>query len=892
MLYACQPNEPVEAALVSNSGFLLATSDLPDYEQDIDHARLIGAETNEFYHKGQIVYRNVCFNCHGNKDQEGSMPNSLKFWADSLKHGADPYSMYQTLTRGFGMMAPQSQLTPQEKYEVINFIRYKFIKEDNPTQFFEVDSTYLASLPKGDTIGPAPKKYQPWAEMDYGDFLMRTYELADETDPKQFVSGGRSPLPNEDYRGLNFAYKGIAIRLNEGKGGVAAGNAFALFDHDLLRFTGFWTGEGFINYRDILLNDEHNIYPRTVGKVQVENPITPGWANPETGSFEDPRFVAVDGRPFGPLPRDWAHYKGLYYHGQKVIIKYTVGAAKVLETYGLAQSKEIPIIKRTLNITAADKDLKMRIAPLTYGVKLKGTGGQLAKENNYHILKVAANTTAKINLFIAAKATAFTNEIILETPEDLSQYTNGGPAHYVNQVLSSPIQVGAEKGAYAEDVFVLPKINPWNSRMRPSGIDFINDGKEAIVCTIDGEVYRLEGITHKEGMVQWHRIATGLFQPLGIKYHDGAIYVGCRDQIVVLRDLNGDGETDFYESFNSDHQVTEHFHEFAMGLQTDTDGNFYNAKSGRHARRSLVPQHGTLLKVSPDGEKTEILASGFRAANGVCLNPDGSFYVTDQEGYWNPMNRINRVTKGGFYGNMYGFNPPADSSDAAMIHPMAWVDMKYDRSPAELLWVESDRWGPLNGGLLNLSYGYGKAFVVLPQDVEEIQQGGMVELPIPRIPTGLMRGRFNPLDGQLYACGMSAWATSQMIQIGGLYRIRYTEQPLNLPVKMRAFEDGMQLTFSDEIDAASAQNIANYTVNTWELKRTRSYGSKRYNPQTLTIEKVALSEDGKTIFIHLPDIERTWCMEILYTLKSAKGADFEGAVHNTIHQLPEQQVNL
>lgn len=888
--YACQ-SEKLTEELVEPSGFLLAMTDLPDYEKRIDHAQLIAQESREFYHKGQIVYRNVCFNCHGDKDQEGSMPNSLKFWRDSLKHGADPYSMYQTLTRGFGMMAPQSQLTPREKYEVIHFIRQEFIRENNPSQFFEMDSTYLANLPKGDTIGPAPKKYQPWAEMDYGNFLMRTYELADDTDPPQFVSGGRSPLPNEDYRHLNFAYKGIAIRLNEGKGGVAGGNAFALFDHDLLRFTGFWTGEGFINYRDILLNDEHNIYPRTVGKVQVENPITPGWANPETGSFDDPRFVAVDGRPFGPLPRDWAHYKGLYYHGQKVIIKYTVGEANVLEMYGLAKSGDLPIISRTLNVEAGNKDMKMRIAPISTTVKLMGEGAEMVEEDGFYILKIDSNRKGRIKLYIAAKEDAFA-DIQLEMPETLSQYTQGGPAHYVNQVLSSPIQVGAENGAYAEDVFVLPKINPWNSRMRPSGIDFMKDGKAAIVCTIDGEVYRLEGITQKEGMIKWHRMATGLFQPLGIKYHKGEIYVGCRDQIVRLKDLNGDGETDFYESFNSDHQVTEHFHEFAMGLQTDEQGNFYYAKSGRHARRSLVPQHGTLLKVSSDGQQTEILANGFRAANGVCLNSDGSFYVTDQEGYWNPMNRINRVTKGGFYGNMYGYNPPADSSDEAMIHPIAWVDMKYDRSPAELLWVDSDRWGPLNGGLLNLSYGYGKTFVVLLQDVDDLQQAGMIELPIPRIPTGLMRGRFNPADGQLYACGMSAWATSQMIQIGGLYRIRYTGSPLNLPVKMGAFKGGIQLTFSDALDATAAKNIANYTINTWELKRSRRYGSKRYNPQTLQVEKLSLADDGKTVFIHLPNIQKTWCMEILYDLKSEAGKKFEGAVHNTIHQLAETEVSL
>jgi hypothetical protein len=34
--------------------------------------------------------------------------------------------------------------------------------------------------------------------------------------------------------------------------------------------------------------------------------------------------------------------------------------------------------------------------------------------------------------------------------------------------------------------------------------------------------------------------------------------------------------------------------------------------------------------------------------------------------------------------------------------PLCWITNAFDRSPAELLWVESDRWGPLQGALLNL----------------------------------------------------------------------------------------------------------------------------------------------------------------------------------------------
>ena len=38
-----------------------------------------------------------------------------------------------------------------------------------------------------------------------------------------------------------------------------------------------------------------------------------------------------------------------------------------------------------------------------------------------------------------------------------------------------------------------------------------------------------------------------------------------------------------------------------MGLQTDAEGNFYYAKAARHALNAVVPQHGTLLRVSKDG---------------------------------------------------------------------------------------------------------------------------------------------------------------------------------------------------------------------------------------------------------------------------------------------------
>ncbi len=388
--------------------------------------------------------------------------------------------------------------------------------------------------------------------------------------------------------------------------------------------------------------------------------------------------------------------------------------------------------------------------------------------------------------------------------------------------------------------------------------------------------------------LSWRRIASGLFQPLGLRVVNDQIYVTCRDQLARLHDLNGDGEIDFYECFNNDHQVTEHFHEFAMGLQRDEQGNFYYAKSARHALKAIVPHHGTLLKVSPDGRSTEIIANGFRAANGVCLNPDGSFFVTDQEGHWNPKNRINLVkpNPGGsprFYGNMFGYSSVTDSSNEAMEKPLCWITNEFDRSPGELLWVDSDKWGSLRGHLLELSYGMGRVFLVLPEKVGELTQGGMIQLPIPDFPTGVMRGRFHPRDGQLYLCGMFAWAGNAQ-QPGGFYRIRKTNAPLSLPDRLATSKSGLDLKFMNELQPESV-TAKNVRVKVWSLLRTANYGSKHIDEKELEVTTATLSSDGRTVHLEIPSIAPTWCMEIQYEFKDSAGQPVTGKIHNTIHEL-------
>lgn len=1091
---------PITARNLKPPAHLYAARPIPEYEKTIDHAGMISDLGRDNFKRGEAIYTRMCVNCHGTHDKPGSLPTSLKFASGKFKNGSDPFTMYQTLTRGFGMMQPQSWMVPQQKYDVIHYIREAYLKKNNPSQYHAVSSDWLAGLPKGTSRGPSPQNLEKWVTMDYGRSLINTYEIGND--------------------GSNFAYKGIAVRLDAGPGGVSRGRHWMIFDHDTLRMAAAWSGDRFIDWKGIHFNGQHNIHPRVAGQVHAENKTGPGWADPDGGGFEDVRLVGRDDRRYGPLPRSWGQYQGVWQHNDQTVIDYRVGETSVSEIPLLLAESPTPVFARQIHVGPRRQAMTVQVATLAEGsrhlrrfdsgshllgpdtieepkdaklvfdggthaqiddgdsfdmtgkdftitarIKTKKGGSIFAKavesdrwqpdgkvffvrggrlvydigwvgavqssvrvnDGKWHDVAMSwSHESSEVRLFVDGKPAGrgrlrpkskqtsqvvrlgfgapdfpgpqshfqgdmeyvrfyskklgaadlggdlrpvahydlrgatgtvlnqaadrdhaqvrrdagavkhsanyfvaglrkpiegVTFEVVDDTlratlpagdqplamtlwfasadsPEQASEtdqlvshlarpaitsdWQAGSPARTNQLVLTEPI-VGEGDGPFAVDVLTRPETNPWLAQVRLTGFDFFADGDSAAVCAWDGDVWKVTGINNLDGSLSWQRIATGLFQPLGVRIVDGQIYVTCRDQIVILHDVNGDGETDHYEAFNSDHQVTDHFHEFAMGLQTDDDGNFYYAKSARHALTAVVPHHGTLLRVSKDGSRTDIVANGFRAANGVCLNPDGTFIVTDQEGHWNPKNRINWVREGGFYGNMYGYHDVTDSSDEAMDPPLCWITNQFDRSPAELLWVPKGCWGPLGETLLNLSYGYGKVFVVPHEHVGDRVQGGMCELPLPQFPTGLVRGRFHPTNGHLYTCGMFAWAGNQQ-QPGGFYRIRATGKPMHLPVGLEASTGNVKITFTDAL-ADSATKPENYHITAWDLKRTKSYGSKHYNERNWNVTEAKLSRDGKVVSLSIPELEPTWGMEIRCFVESPDGRTIERRIHNTIHEL-------
>ncbi|MFM8218224.1 MAG: DUF6797 domain-containing protein, partial [Planctomycetaceae bacterium] len=860
---------------------LYAPASLPAYEQQLDHRGLIAGWDDQTLKQGEAIFRRVCANCHGLDDQPGSLPTALRFASGRFKNGAEPLAMYQTLTRGFGLMPAQSWMVPRQKYAVIQFIRERILRQANPGQYVPVDEAYLASLPAGETFGPQPANIEPWVAMDYGPLLSATIEVGAD--------------------GTNFAMKGVVQRLDAGAGGISRGSRFSLFDLDTLRFAAAWQGPeggaGFIDWHAILFDGQHGVHPRVTGELVISNSSGPGWANPLDGRWDDPRPLGRDKRPFGPLPRDWARPLGRYRLGSQHVLAYQVGTTLVHERHALgdwspapgpeggsrlsprAQSTPVPpgggnrelagsgqdsaVFVRTFDVWARERPLKLLVAQrrapaeqltvvsrptgscvrLARAEKPHATGvdrpadeplrfnGQVCAEFetppeldwNRHDLTFLAriqtrqggtllcqttsgpvwvpggkswfvrdgklvfdigwvgavggrtrvddgrwhsvactwkSDTGEIVMFVdgredgrgklapgkplaqsitrigftagnfPAPQSAWVGELAdvqivagllpadqlakrLINPAEpaalegavaawrlktqnggriASQVPRGpqltvvpvtgvvtseGPgllagvagdvaggnwslegdrlvweipagakpltfavwvAHNQPErelpeiappvlpalvpfaqlppgngglwpgVVESPVRMGTGPEPLLVDELVLPVSNPWLAQVRPTGLDFFSDGDRLAVCTWDGDVWLVSGLKRlasAEGeaapVLTWKRFASGLFQPLGLRVIDGRVHVTCRDQLAVLHDRDGDGEADWFECLNSDHQVTEHFHEFAMGLQTDAEGNFYYAKSARHALPALVSHHGTLLKVTPDG---------------------------------------------------------------------------------------------------------------------------------------------------------------------------------------------------------------------------------------------------------------------------------------------------
>jgi mono/diheme cytochrome c family protein len=683
--------------------------------------------------------------------------------------------------------------------------------------------------------------------------------------------------------------KGLAIKLGE------RSQAAVCFDTELLRFSCGWTG-GFLKFSPARYG---LIAPPAIsGSLHFANPAKPGCT--PNGGFEDTR----PNRPWGPLPDDFARYQGLSIHGGRVVLHYTVGTVKVLESPWVETSDQATLFTREWNVAPSDRELKLLLSDGKSVARLVGDpqGCVVGRETDGNwILTIPPRSFAvilKAAIWADAANLQDANETLLRaSPKaiDPAVWSQPGPARWGEPIetigkLAAP---GGENqhAPYVLDTLTIPFENRFHALMFTSGHDFFANG-DAAVCTAHGDVWLVSGIDAGLQQLRWKRFATGLFQPLGlkiVKQPNGGreiVYVLGRDQITALYDFNQDHEADFYQNFNNQGQATANSHEFATCLETDSRGNFYYLRGDSG---SQTQHDGCLLRVTPDGKQLDVFATGFRNANGLGIGPDDTITVAPQEGTWTPGSAIFRVKQGGFYGAMQSHHravPPTTFSP-----PICWIPRTQDNSSGGQVWVNSDRWGPLNGQLLHFSFGTCRMYLTLTERLRETWQGGTVQFPL-SFDSGIMRGRFRPADGQLYVTGLKGWVSSA-VQDGCFQRVRYTGQPVNLPTAMKTFSNGVALTFASPLKKSDAEDPDNFSVEAWNYRWSGNYGSpdlKVSNPNQIGHDEVevassTLLSDGRTVFLELPGLKPAMQVAIAYTISSAAGEPIRQTFNATLHEL-------
>ncbi len=769
---------------------------------------------------------------------------------------------------------------------------------------FDGDHPYRDLSPLGNSLDRAPRVDPAWTPRPAPQYKADAWERESDDDwiddRNQRMDSG-SFLSHSIHirgpRGLPITPRGIAIRVGE------AGDAGVLFDTALLRCSAGWKG-AFLELspaRFGLLRA-----PSIGASPDFFTREEPGWSRDD--SFEDPR----PNRRV-PLPTDWARYQGLYLLGERVVLSLDVQGTSILESPWAETIGGFTSFSRTWDIAPSQHSHRALICEGDSSPMRRRIGEQemMVIESNGTVTAtlLSANDPAvrleargsRVTLVVAPSRDSRRARVRIWTgpSEDLPRFaasllTSTDIPDLRTRVRDpqarrwAPIitrgRWGDETGAFAVDTLTLPFDNPYRALLYLSGVDFLPNG-DVVVCSAHGDVWIVKGVDEGLERLEWHRFATGLYQPLGLKVVDGKIHVLGRDQITVLHDRDGNGEADYYENLCNLLEVPGADHAYAMNLECDSAGNFYFVKSGDRS----TAHGGALLKVAPDGSRIDVVATGYRHTNGLGIGPGDVITTADNEGNWVPVTRLDIARPGGFY----GFQPAQRDPEVEPRYepPLMWMPRDLDNSAGSQAWVPEKSWGDLGGELLHLSYGQCTVNLVLRQTVGDTVQGAAIRIPV-EFESGAARGRFRSQDGHLYVVGLEGWQTAAA-KDGCLQRVRYTGKPLHLPVAFAATEDGLSITFSEPLDAESAVEASRYDIERWGYRYSGSYGSKHWSLERpdveghdpVPLERVSLSDDARTVHLRFPARAPVMQMKMHYELKDAQGSDFDGDLFLTIHRL-------
>lgn len=472
--------------------------------------------------------------------------------------------------------------------------------------------------------------------------------------------------------------------------------------------------------------------------------------------------------------------------------------------------------------------------------------------------------------------------------------------------------LAADKPPTEEDFYpITPFVIPDGVVLEAGGVDLLPDGKLAI-STRRGDIYFLDKPFSQTGKdAKFSLFARGLHEVLGIAAKDGWIYATHRPEVSRLKDDDGDGRADRIETVSDGWGINGDYHEYAFGSKFDKDGNIWVVLCLTGSFSSESKYRGWCLRITPEG-KVIPTTSGIRSPGGIGFNHEGEVFYTDNQGPWNGACALKHLRPGKFAGHPGGFRwydeqaakdsigpkPKEPESGSRMmveakkipeLEPPAcyFPYPKMGKSASGIVCDTTGKFGPFVNQLFVGDQSDSTVMRVYLEKIKGHLQGACFPFR-----SGIGSGSLGMLmtpSGSMFVGGTNRGWGSRGPKPHSLDRIDWSGKvPFEIH-EMHAKPDGFELTFTQPVDAESANKPASYKLSTYTYIYQSSYGSPEVDATTPTIDSATVAADGKSVRLKITGLQEGHVHELHCDgVKSAADLPLlHKSAYYTLNYLPE-----
>ncbi|WP_169449463.1 family 16 glycoside hydrolase [Marinimicrobium agarilyticum] len=447
---------------------------------------------------------------------------------------------------------------------------------------------------------------------------------------------------------------------------------------------------------------------------------------------------------------------------------------------------------------------------------------------------------------------------------------------YETQPLKVVPSEAALLNGYTIEDYLPPKDNYGRDLLFEAlGIAVAEDGT-IVVATRNAGIWRIV-----DG--QWQLFAEGMFDSLGVVIEDKKgldLVVGQKAELTRVRDTNGDGRADRFETLFDGFGYHSNYHTYLHGPVKGKDGAYYFGLNLAHTDEAVYKADGLYMgsqggfsgwafRVTTDGEATP-WASGLRSAAGWTRGPDGEIWITENQGEFVGTSKLFVLKKDAFYGHPSSLvDMPGMTPDSPEIEwENVWEERAQERllmpqnllanSPGHPVWdLTEGQFGPFAGQMLIGDQTQSNLFRVALETLPDgtIQGAAM---PFARdLASGAMRPVFLP-DGSLLLGQTGRGWQAKGGHVASLQRIVWTGERAPLAIeRMVATDSGFEVHFTRPLPSMVSETSLQeaLSLSSWTYRDAPDYGSERLAVRDEAVSEMTLDEARQVLYVTLSTTE-------------------------------------